>query len=112
MKNNQQMAKEGGVPDAWVRQQSPRPRTKHTLCRNWKATGECRFGDRCSFVHYESDMGQPRQLVPSESVDDHWWPSDWHEGMDMDGLADEVETYENPQADWTDPDAAAPLHPH
>ena len=21
------------------------------VCRNWTATGECRFGDRCHFVH-------------------------------------------------------------
>ncbi len=35
----------------------PNGSKKHTLCRNWEATGTCRFGDQCHFRHITAAGG-------------------------------------------------------
>ena len=108
MKNREQLAKEGGEAAALLQQ--PRLRTKHKWCRNWTQSGKCRWADKCSFAHFESDFGQPRQLQPA--VDESSMPNVYDMVTGDLIMAEEVVSSANPQTDFDDDDAVAPFHPH
>ena len=33
------------------------------MCKNWQAYGKCRFGDKCSFAHGESELRKKENLL-------------------------------------------------
>eukprot|EP00995_Heteronema_vittatum_P008049 NODE_3218_length_691_cov_587.359813_g2288_i0.p1 GENE.NODE_3218_length_691_cov_587.359813_g2288_i0~~NODE_3218_length_691_cov_587.359813_g2288_i0.p1 ORF type:complete len:225 (-),score=92.07 NODE_3218_length_691_cov_587.359813_g2288_i0:17-598(-) len=40
------------------------PRTKTTLCKFFETTGNCNYGEKCSFAHGAHEIGLPRPTGP------------------------------------------------